>query len=235
MQTITVPTSMNIDLEFAVAGAGDRILATLIDLAVQATYVFLVVQLFYWLELDGSDATIWVLLLPAMGYHLGSELWLDGQSLGKRALKTKVVRLDGNPPGLSAYLLRWMLRPIDILLATGLVAIIAVAVTAKAQRLGDLVAGTTVIKLKPEARFNDTIFMETGDAYAVQFPQVRKLSDRDVSIMKDILDNANRNRNAQLLSRLASRIREVTGIRQEIDDLLFLQIVLKDYNHLFGK
>ncbi|RMG23786.1 MAG: RDD family protein, partial [Bacteroidetes bacterium] len=168
------------------------------------------------------------------------ELFFNGQSLGKYALKTRVIQMDGSTPDISSMLLRWMLRLVDIwitlpLMFPGVVALITAAVNKKGQRLGDIAAGTTVVKLRLVTTFADTIFVDTAEDYQVVFPQIRSLSDRDMSILKEVLDMGVKSDNPYLLGKLATKVREVTHIQTNMPDRDFLYTLLSDYNHLYGR
>lgn len=234
MSTILISTTQNIELEYPLASLGDRIIGTFIDLMAQLGYILLMVSLLYWLKIENLSTIGLIFLLPVGLYHPICEIFFNGQSLGKALMRTQVVRLDGSPPSLSNFLLRWLLRPVDIMVLNGLVALISIAVTQNSQRLGDLAAGTTVVKLKLVVNFWDSIFLETEADYIVQYPQVKNLSDKDLSILKEVLDVGVRNANPELLEKLATRVLEVTGATTIQTPRAFLETVLKDYNHLYG-
>lgn len=240
MNTIIIPTAQNIELEYPIAGSGDRISAGLIDWVVQIGYLILLA-----LVNDGlnspMDETAWIFAtLPFTCYHLACETVLNGRSLGKYVMKMQVVQMDGSAATLSSYLLRWTLRIVDvwmslILMAPGAIGLIAMSVNKHGQRLGDMLAGTTVIKLKLVTTFGDTIFRETGENYEVAFPEIQMLSDKDMSILKEVLDAGLRSDNPDLLYRLADKVKEVAGIQTHLLPQPFLETVLRDYNHVFGK
>ena len=116
----------------------------------------------------------------------------------------------------------------------GLVAIISIAVSKYSQRLGDLVAGTTVIKLQLITEFGETIFAEIEADYDQVFPEVAMLTDRDMSILKEVLDLGVKGSDAEMIHRLTKRVKEVTGIETDMTDREFLETILKDYNYLYG-
>jgi uncharacterized RDD family membrane protein YckC len=231
MNTIVIPTAQNIELEYPQAGLGERILAFIIDAVVLGAYVWLLAMLDVYSQ---AGEIIFTFLIPAMCYSLFCEITFNGQTLGKYFLKIRVISLDGAAPSISQYLLRWMIKLIDVWVLYGIVGIITIAINKKGQRLGDMAAGTTVIRLKLVTHFADTIFMETGEDYEVSFPQIRNLSDRDVSILKEVLDAGIRSSNPDLLYRLAEKVKQVAGIETEMKPRPFLEKVLQDYNHLFG-
>ena len=80
--------------------------------------------------------------------QLIQELALGGRSLGKRAMRMRVVRMDGSRPGSGALIIRNLLRLLDILPLTYAVGAITMLVSGRAQRLGDIAAGTAVVRLR---------------------------------------------------------------------------------------
>lgn len=247
MNTIIIPTTQNIELEYPVAQLGDRIVSGLIDIGVLFLYVFIWGKLIdrynyhsEWKEYLTDTISI-ISLLPAISYSLWCEFLFDGQTLGKKIMKLQTIRTDGAPATLSAYLLRWMLRIVDVwmssslVLLPGVIGMIVISVNKKGQRVGDIVAGTSVIKLQLVTTFGDTMFMETAEDYQVIFPEIKNLSDRDVSILKEVFDLGIKNFDPELLEKLANKVKQVSGIHTTMTDKQFLETVLRDYNHVFGK
>ncbi|MFK7969746.1 MAG: RDD family protein [Bacteroidia bacterium] len=240
MDTIIIPTAQNIELEYPVASLGDRILAAILDLLIVIGYVTItsgMLNLYDFWDFVRGDWSPEVIagMLPAMLYTLLSETFMNGQTLGKKALKIQVLRMDGSRPTLSEYVVRWLIRLVDIWSLFGIVSIITIAVNRKGQRLGDIASGTTVVKLKLVTVFGDTMFVATDEEYSIRYPQIRQLSDRDMSILKEVLDAGLRSNNPELLMRLASKVREVAKINEDrnMSDYNFLSTVLADYNHLY--
>jgi hypothetical protein len=100
------------------------------------------------------------------------------------------------------------------------------------QRLGDIVAGTIVVSTKTKSTLNDTIFRDMSDTdYTPQFPQILKLSDRDMNKIKELMDRAIKSNNMELTARVSYRIRDVLKIETEMEHLNFLETVLNDYNY----
>ena len=152
---------------------------------------------------------------------------MNGQSFGKKIVGTKVVKLDGTQPGVSSYMIRSLLRIID----RGLIALIAVAVTEKSQRLGDLAAGTTVIKLGSKVTLRDTILYKQVANYKIVFDQVAMLSDKDIAIVKEILDHSIANDKRENLTLLAQKVKTKMAISTTLDNETFLKTILLDYSH----
>lgn len=81
-------------------------------------------------------------------YHLTFEIFMMGQSPGKKLLKLRVVTTSGGNPTLKALIIRWAFRFVDIALTMGTIAFVSIYASGKSQRIGDILAGTTVIKTK---------------------------------------------------------------------------------------
>jgi len=89
-------------------------------------------------------AIILVILIPYL-YPLISETMASGQTLGKKLLHIRVVDLEGGGPKISAFILRWLILPLDVFGSAG-IGPLCVFFTKHQQRLGDLVAGTWVVR-----------------------------------------------------------------------------------------
>ena len=238
MEHVQVQTAHNVGIRFEVAGLGDRVVAALLDYAVLTAYVLAVL-----IGLGAADvesiAVFLAALFPAGVYFLVCEVVLDGQSLGKKAVKIKVVRLDGGQPTLGAYLLRWLLRPIDVGLSSGLIGLITILVSGRGQRLGDLAAGTTVVKLRPRRRLGETVFARLEDTHTVTFPQVEALTTRDVETAREVLTTlVSRPRSArtqQLGRKMQAALERKMGIASDLPPIEFLRTVIADYNWVAGR
>jgi len=246
MQTIEIQTAQNVNIEYPVATIGDRVVATIIDLLIMTGYFIAAVFIFIWL-LDLTDnssfyypvAYFVILYLPLFLYHLLCETFLNGQSFGKKILKMRVVKLDGTQAGISSYFLRWIIAPIDIYFTYGSVGLITMLINGKGQRLGDLAANTTVVKLKAYAKLDDTILHTTPTQYEVKFPQVNLLSDKDMAIVKEVLDLNYKQPDLMMYERILHKTKEAiekkTGISSSLHPLVFLDTVLKDYNYMHNE
>ena len=242
MENIGIETTQNVDIQYNIASIGDRVLAQIIDMLILFGYGFamIFVVLFLGDTFSGSPfyfptATFIILYLPFFFYDLLSEIFLNGQSLGKKILKIKVVKIDGSQPGLGSYFLRWLLKPIDVFFTYGSVGIITMLINGKGQRLGDLAGNTTVIKLKQEVKLEEIMIPKTMENYEVKFPQVSLLSDKDIQVIKDVL-NHRKNTDAvsyqNILEKAKVGISNKMGVHSEMNALFFLDTVIKDYTYL---
>ncbi len=236
MDNIRIQTTQNVDIEYEVASIGDRILATLLDYLFFLAYIFLlliIAGITKWV-LFNSFALVSLLALPVFLYDLICEIFFQGKSFGKMIMKIKVVKLDGTQANFGAYLLRWLLRIIDTRLFGGAIALIAILINGKGQRVGDMAAGTTVIKIKQKIQLSDTILNKVKANYTLVFPQVSKLTDNDIAIIKEVTQVCIRSNNYEALEKLAAKTKETMGVAANLPHVQFLSTVVQDYSYLGG-
>ena len=242
MQTIRITTSQNIDIDYEVAGVGDRILARLIDYGI--FILILIFGLIVGSFLGGfTDSRITIIILIVIYcalyvfYDLICEIYMNGQSLGKRVMKIKVISLDGARPTFGQYLLRWLFRIIDFTLTSGICGLICVAVSDKSQRVGDMVAGTSLIKTKPRTTMNNIVFDPQPDNYEPVFKEAAQLNDRDVALIHDVINSYMQTGNTIVVYNMAERIKEHLAVvlPPNMNNMQFLQTVIKDYSHLIAQ
>lgn len=237
---LKIPTAFNIDLEFEAANVGQRLLAWLIDLAVRLLYLFLTLM---GLSAAGLSTTLYsvvlffLVILPVSFYFIIAEISMHGQTPGKRALGITVVSLSGNQPTFSQHLLRWVFRIIESpFVLFGIPTLIAMVRSSYHQRIGDIVGGTIVVNTRNKNSINDTIFRDMSQIdYQPHFPQILKLSDKDLNKVKELLDKAIISGNSELAYRVSARVREVLHIETDMEPMVFLETVLNDYNYYTTK
>jgi uncharacterized RDD family membrane protein YckC len=240
MQTIKITTSQNIDIDYEVAGLGERIVARLIDLAIFFLIFFLgmfIGGITNWF-VDSRVSTVIILIIYGVlfvFYDLIFEIFMNGQSVGKRIMKIKVISLDGGQPRVGQYFMRWLFRIVDFLLTwPGLVALIAAAVNEKTQRVGDMVAGTILIRTNPRTQINNIVFMPAYDGYQPVFKEAGQLNDKDIELIHEIINAYMKSGNSVVVYNMAQRVKEHLNVTPPngMNDMLFLQTIIKDYTHI---
>lgn len=261
MPIIQIETAFNIDLEFEIAEVHKRLLAYLVDFSILILF-FTSMKYFYYGGFNlvsigtlkshvGLD--ILTISIPMLLYSLTCEVFMNGQTIGKKILNIRVISLDGEEPSLSQYLIRWIFKVFEwpfffgytyfslqsilgYIIITGfwgLVVLIFIAVSKKNQRLGDIAANTVVVNTKSPFSVDDTIFMDIAEKdYVVTFPEVLKLSDRDINTIKNVVNLYRREHNSQTCDRVASKVQEVLHIHSDMYSINFLETLLSDYNYL---
>lgn len=234
MSELQINTTQNVKIKFTAAGAGERVLAFILDSVIKVGYLIILSQAFgvfqgmdQWSQIGINT----VLSFPVMFYTLVLESLLEGQTLGKKALKIRVVKIDGYQASFSDYVVRWFFRIVDVYIF--FLGFFVMLFNKKQQRIGDMAAGTGVISLRDSVNINHTILEELNDDYMPTYPNVIKLSDNDARIIKDTFTRARAAKDYTTLIKLRTKLIEVTGIKEvkEPNDIAFINVILKDYNY----
>lgn len=218
---LSVVTPEAVLLELPAAGIGSRLLAVMLDLLVQG--VALVVVLFTTVvAVATAGTTVGVILvlvavfLVVFGYPALCETFFDGRTLGKLVLGIRVITTEGGPVTFRHAAIRSILALFDFWIPTpgGLVALTSALVTSRSQRLGDLAAGTVVVR-QPRARTSPVFF---GPAYGaeglVAVLDTSALGPQQYSVVRDYLLRLGQLTPEQaeaLGQELAGRVGELTG------------------------
>lgn len=235
MERITIHTAHNVLLVSEVASVAERIVAALLDyifIGVYETIVFIILK-----YMNTNSITLVILLVsPAIFYSIIMETANEGQSLGKMILHIKVIRMDGSQAGFVEYFIRWIFRLIDIIAFGGGIAVLTVIISGKGQRLGDIAAKTTVISTKPKTRLDDTMYANVPEDYDLQYPDVKRLTEEEIQIIRDVVNYYKQNENSTLANSMTNqvknRIENKLNITSNKKPVEFLNVLLMDYNFL---
>jgi uncharacterized RDD family membrane protein YckC len=233
MQTIRVRTTQNVFIEYPLASIGDRILAYLLDGIIVFTYAIGIVALFA--ELDVERWYVWLIFIgfPWLFYSLAFEIFMDGQTPGKQVLKIKVVRLDGTPPTIGDYLMRWICGFVDFYMFSGLIAVLIITLGGKGQRLGDVAAGTSVVKLVDHHQISaENVFVSPEDDYTPTFPQVVELTETDIELIQRALEVNRDQGNSQPAIVVTDKVKSLLKIETDMPPIKFLYTIVKDYQKI---
>ncbi len=232
MDNFQIETAQNISIEQNIAGIGERILAFLVDTSIIVIYLIFSSFVMAGLGSNNSEMMYYLVLgLPSFLYYLLWETLYDGRTPGKALIQIRVVKKDGSRPAFSNYLVRWLLRIIDISLTSGGLAVVSILLNGKGQRLGDIAAGTTVISERRKTGINNTLMVDLPDNYKPKYPQVTVLSDKDIQEIKNIYQTAIREGQHHIILSLSQRLAELLDIKIEEKPLSFVQKVISDYNY----
>lgn len=218
-ETLIIETPERVPLEFALASIGNRFLAVAIDHFIQYLSIFLIAwAAISFGNLGGSgdvgepeqffsDMPKWTLALLIIGLFIIFALyfilfeWLwNGQTPGKRLLKLRVIREDGRPLTLWEAIARNLLRICDAIpgfvLPVYSVGLIVIFLSNRDQRLGDIFAGTVVIRERTDEApsFAETFSNPVSDtAFSrVQKPvntnaNVSSLNEKEIEVVESFL------------------------------------------------
>lgn len=235
MQSISVQTAQNVNIGYETAGVGDRILAFLIDIVIMVAYGFTMIWI---LSQSGIESTAVMIAtyLPIFFYHLILEVAFNGQSLGKMALEIRVIKKDGAKPTLGGYILRWIARIVDIALSSGGVAILIIVLGGEGQRLGDMAAGTTVVKLRKRIVVKShEILANLDDDHKVTFSEVLQLKESDIKLIQEALKMRRKLAKNEPVIAITNRIKDILKVQSDMPDVKFLYTIIKDFEYLTSK
>lgn len=248
MDIARINTTQNVAINYQVANIGERLLARLLDLIFFVAYFFIAYLILGQVmsagsrDIDGLEeraklaGVIAILIpIPVLTYTLWAESLFNGRSLGKLIMGLKVVKTDGTPAGIGDFAFRWLTRIIEGEAGAFTCLALPVAIISnRSQRIGDMIAGTIVIRSKQKTSLRSTILSQVNPHYRVVFPQVANLSDRDMNIIRDVMAQSFETGNYQLLEQLGNKVKSVMNVYpppQQLPTVQFLNLVLADYTH----
>lgn len=231
-----IRTTQNVAIDYTPASAMHRAIAGVID-AVCMLFLFMgaILTTTEWLDGFGEYST--VLFFAVYGiiiaYPLILETWLNGRTVGKLVMKTRVVRLDGRRATFGSYLLRWLLGLFEILMTSGGLAFVLVIITKKHQRLGDMAAGTSVV-MEPKPVTLDQVMLSAGADAELYYPAARFLSEDEAETIRQVLMSSRSgvafDKVTELLWSTAEALQSRMGEETITDPWTFLTRVLESYH-----
>ena len=235
---VTVVTPEGVLLEFRAAGVGSRMLAVTIDVVIQFLLALAVaLGAAAIAAIGGGTAAVIVvtvlLFTVFFGYPIAFETLFGGRTPGKRVLGLRVLTVEGAPVGVRHATIRALLALIDFWLPApgGLVALVFALVTKRSQRLGDLAAGTIVVREPPKGNPPIMFGMTMGAEQFSLGVDASRLGPAQYALAREFLV-----RSADLLpepravlaEQLADRLAGATGNERplDLDPERFLQAIL---------
>jgi uncharacterized RDD family membrane protein YckC len=237
MRTIDITTTQKVTIEYELAELRERIIAFFMDLLILGSSLLILSLLFGGIfGFDSIDLYFLLIAFPIFAFYSPvSEMLMDGQTLGKRILGIKVVKLTGKEPSNNDYLIRWVFRLIDIWLSGGTIAAMLVSSSPNAQRLGDVTSNTTLIRVKfvPRFRLEDIERISSLENYEPTYPEVKRLNEEDMLLIKSIVSRARKYNNPahrEVLDNLVTRLISVLDIPKRPKNAIeFLKTLIRDY------
>lgn len=222
-QHFELETPEHVVLDYELAGVGSRALAAVIDLLlVTILSVVVTVSLVFWGNFSGWISALQILLLYSLMwlYFALAEGLRHGQTPGKFLVGIRTIRESGHGLTFADAATRHLLTPIDLV---GMIGVILIAVHPRAKRLGDMVAGTVVVRDRPfEVARPEAVAEAAVEEGADGSPE---LADEEFALVREFIGRAPslpgpvRNRFAgQFAARFAGRF---PG--RPADDFEFLQ------------
>jgi uncharacterized RDD family membrane protein YckC len=231
-KTIDITTSQQVVVTYELAGLGNRLLSNCIDIFIVYALNLIVLAV---MQEGLSD----LFLIQSIGlvwfYHLVFVLFFRGNTLGMRTMKLHIVKPSGGEVAFDELFTRWIFRPIDVTLTLGVLGSFLMLGTDKSQRLGDILAGTVVVRNKQTVNFDfeDIMkFHQQSSETAIKYPKVRHFSDSDMLFVKNTLQNQAgyfRDAHIDAVHACAMRMADLLQIEVPADKQGFLQQLIQDY------
>ncbi len=244
---VTLSTPESVELEFTLAGIGNRALALIIDYLVLGT--ILCVILFTWGVLSTqlpqgfyNQLAPWIFAITLLGiffiyvgYFVFFETFWQGQTVGKRFTKIRVIQDSGKPISILQATLRALLRPIDDAFSLGAIFIV---LNPKEKRIGDLVAGTIVVQEEHRRNGDEFVISEQAQAVANQLLEEANISSLlpdDFAVIREYLKrrkNMEPSAKLELSRKLGKQIKELINLEtmpMQVGSDLFLESIYLAY------
>jgi uncharacterized RDD family membrane protein YckC len=235
LKRIEIKTSDQVIIVFDIAGLRDRAFSFLIDFLILFGIIFVLSTIHGMINPTGKYFYYLVILPLFLFYTLVFEIITGGLTPGKKAMNLRVIKLNGQYATPMDYIIRWLFRWLDIWMSIFVIGSAFINSSRYGQRLGDMMAGTTVIKFqsKQTVSLNEILNIESQKQYTPKYPQVTLLNDKDMLLVKNTIKRAqafNNEAHRKIIARLIVQLKTELKIDGEIkDNENFLKTLLKDY------
>lgn len=242
--TLNIDTPENVTFDYDIAGIGSRFIATLIDTIIIVALQVVVNLLMFALlsQATGIGASLeeisaagaWLIALFGLvsflflwGYYIFFEMLWSGQTPGKKAVDLRVIRTDGTPITLTESVVRNLVRLVDFLPAFYGIGTVAIFINRQTRRLGDLAAGTLVVREKNQqitlkdlatmhAPTSSTLPRYHPEEQPLRLYPVERLNYQDIQMIESFLQRKKELTNTAALSQqLYKRLLEKMGVEEE--------------------
>jgi uncharacterized RDD family membrane protein YckC len=233
---IEITTTQNVTVQHELATVPDRFLAGFVDFIVIALMTLLIGVIVDSADTEaGKILTVLILGVPFVWFYtLTSEALMHGQTLGKKLLRIKVIRVDGRPLTFIDHFTRWSSRLVDIYASGSSLGMIMMISSDKRQRLGGMISGSVVVRKSPRNQFSlnkiknlnaykeeDIVYPEAAQLSEIQMLNLKRLLDRKRRYQTEIYNN--------LMNETTAKIQKDLNITsKEVPDK-FVRQLLKDY------
>ena len=241
MAKIDVSTTQNVIIQYETASFLLRFVAWLIDTSVLGIFFVILIYILVSFGVFNTNSNqVYIILVGVIFvirylYSLIIEVITNGQSIGKKIVGIMVIKLNGNSLNTSDYLIRWAYRTIDFGMTFFSVGTISILMSEKNQRLGDMIANTTVIKLKPDriVTLDDLQNLPDKTDYIPKYPQVTRYNDEEMLALKNLLVRYQQYQNntySDILRETVTKIKEQLDIEElKTDNVTFLREIISEY------
>ncbi|MBV3428500.1 RDD family protein [Prevotella copri] len=243
MTSSNITTNQFVRIDQTPASIAERVIARIIDMVI-AGIIGTATMYIYFFELDYETKNqlnylfFFLIILPLWLYDFLWETFNEGQSPGKYIMKIRVVNKDGSRPTMGSFFMRWLLSTIDVGLSG--IGLLFILLTKNAQRLGDLAAGTMVIKQVNLDKIHVSLdeFYYAKKDYRPVYEEAKNLSQAQIEVIEKAVYGGNGEHENQIAT-LADKVAKFLGIEDKLKASIqkgnskekFLATILHDYNY----
>lgn len=243
MTSSNITTNQFVRIDQTPASIAERVIARIIDMVI-AGIIGTATMYIYFFELDYETRNqlnylfFFLIILPLWLYDFLWETFNEGQSPGKYIMKIRVVNKDGSRPTIGSFFMRWLLSTIDVGLSG--IGLLFILLTKNAQRLGDLAAGTMVIKQVNLDKIHVSLdeFYYAKKDYRPVYEEAKNLSQAQIEVIEKAVYGGNGEHENQIAT-LADKVAKFLGIEDKLKASIqkgnskekFLATILHDYNY----
>jgi uncharacterized RDD family membrane protein YckC len=187
---VTIATPEGVSLELVLAGVGSRFMARLLDTVIELA---IIIALAVGIGATSAPGTVRavarvLIFLVIFAYDVPFEIWNGGRTIGKTAAGIRVTGTDGDRIGFFSSAIRNIMRIVDFLPILYGVGVISIVSTRRDQRLGDLAAGTIVVRDRFPGVASSTPAPATVPVDAVATWDVSAISPDELTMIHQFLD-----------------------------------------------
>ena len=233
MRSISIESSQGVLIDYKLSSVAARFGASFMDMILYYIYAMVVASLF------GSFSFGFILpviyLLSFMLYYILMEQYFGGQTIGKKVVKIRVVRVDGEPLTLVDSSMRAFLLLFEGFFTIGTLAILISGTSRMRQRLGDVAADTVVINIpqKNSLRLSRLDQLDELSKDDVVYEAVKVFSEEDMLFIKTAIEDYQKYKDqirAQVIENLVKKCLEKMELKLEVKNKIsFLKQLIKDY------
>lgn len=243
MTSSNITTNQFVRIDQTPASIAERVIARIIDMVI-AGIIGTATMYIYFFELDYETKNqlnylfFFLIILPLWLYDFLWETFNEGQSPGKYIMKIRVVNKDGSRPTIGSFFMRWLLSTIDVGLSG--IGLLFILLTKNAQRLGDLAAGTMVIKQVNLDKIHVSLdeFYYAKKDYRPVYEEAKNLSQAQIEVIEKAVYGGNGEHENQIAT-LADKVAKFLRIEDKLKASIqkgnskekFLATILHDYNY----
>ena len=250
--TILIETPEKIRFDYKIADIGTRIAAFMIDLLIQFIIILIGYLLLYFSgslsyffssSIGNLMKAFFMLLIFFLrwGYFVFFEITMEGQSPGKKAMRIRVIRENGESLKVEDIFIRNLIRTIDGVPGLPFVGAFVAMIDKKSRRLGDMAAGTLVVN---EIHFNlkepdFQVNIKEESAQNEKIETINKLNENELYIIRRFLNEKHKlppEKEEEVAVKLMYQIKERLHLNHvELKPIEFLEEVYRQHGHYHKK